>query len=173
MDQSPTRHYLPSSRDGYCTVLEIQRCLSSPEVQPFHDLNIAWRTAAVTNGRREPALRAYVMPHINLEPDYVLLQLATRSPYNLNCIMSTRSRARSVPKPPFQAVVYPPWLGWRLPRTLTPSQAKHLYLHIKTVAFYLDALTAFIPQTRDLPFQVSSRSNHLNSAKSIHFFLII
>jgi len=88
MDQSPTRHYLPSSRDGYCTVLEIQRCLSSPEVQPFHDLNITWRTAAVlisvTNGRREPALRAYVIPHINLEPDYVLLLLATHSPYNLN-----------------------------------------------------------------------------------------
>jgi len=66
-------------------------CLSSREVQPFHDLNITWRTAAVlipvlscTNGMREPAMRAYVTPHINLEPDYVLLLLAIRCPYNLN-----------------------------------------------------------------------------------------
>jgi hypothetical protein len=69
--------------------------------------------------------------------------------------MSTRSRARP-PNPPFQAVLYPPWLGWPLPRTLTPSQANRLYLHIKTVAFYLDALTAFVPQMRNSPIQVSS-----------------
>ena len=69
--------------------------------------------------------------------------------------MSTRSR-----NPPFQAVFYPPWLGWSLPRTLTPSQAKHLYLHIKTVAFYLDAFTAFVPQTRDSPIQVRKCSNY-------------
>jgi len=67
--------------------------------------------------------------------------------------MSTRSRTKSVPNPPFRAVYYPPWLGWPLPRTLTPSQAKHLYLHIKTVAFYLDALSVLIPQTRDFPVQ--------------------
>jgi len=81
--------------------------------------------------------------------------------------MSTRSRAKTAPNPPFRAVFYPPWLGWPLPRTLAPSQAKHLYLHIKTVAFCLDALTAFVPQTRDSPVQVSNRSNYLNLANSI------
>jgi len=68
--------------------------------------------------------------------------------------MSTRSHASRPPSAPFQVVFYPPWLGWPLPRILTPSQAKHLYLHIKTVAFYLDALTVFVPQTRNSPFQV-------------------
>jgi len=70
--------------------------------------------------------------------------------------MTTRSRTRSAQNPPlaFRAVPYPPWLGWPLPRTLTQSQAKHLYLHIKTVAFFLDALTAFVPQTRDSPIQI-------------------
>lgn len=84
--------------------------------------------------------------------------------------MSTRSRTGSAQRPPFQAVYYPPWLGWPLPRTLTPSQANHLYLHIKTVAYYLDALTAFIPQTRDSPVQVSNLLvflKYLNSANPI------
>lgn len=57
----------------------------------------------------------------------------------------------------FTPKFYPPWVGIPPPNTLSPSQAKHLYDHIRTVAFYLDAITALVPQTRDSPVQVSKR----------------
>lgn len=59
-----------------------------------------------------------------------------------------------MPPGSFEPVFYPPWVGVPPPKTLTPSQAKQLYGHIRTVAFYLDAITAMIPQTRDSPIQV-------------------
>ena len=60
------------------------------------------------------------------------------------------------PQAPFNPVFLPPWIGLPLPKTLTPSQAIQLYGHIRTVAFYLDAITALVPQTRDSPIQVRS-----------------
>ncbi|PVG00872.1 hypothetical protein CPB86DRAFT_700374 [Serendipita vermifera] len=55
--------------------------------------------------------------------------------------------------PPTNPTFFPPWLG--IPPTIrTPVQAKRLYDHIRTIAFYLDAITALHPQTRNSPIQV-------------------
>ncbi|KAG8823749.1 hypothetical protein FRC17_009240 [Serendipita sp. 399] len=50
--------------------------------------------------------------------------------------------------PPVAEMGFPP----RVPTN--PLKARQLYLHIRTVAFYLDAITALVPQTRDSPVQV-------------------
>ncbi|CCA67189.1 related to siderophore iron transporter mirc [Serendipita indica DSM 11827] len=56
--------------------------------------------------------------------------------------------------PSFNPVFLPPWVGFPPPKTLSPRVAKQLYDHIRTVAFYLDAMTALVPQTRDSPVQI-------------------
>ncbi|KAG8869263.1 hypothetical protein FRC20_001842 [Serendipita sp. 405] len=50
--------------------------------------------------------------------------------------------------PPVEAMGFPP----RVPSN--PLKAKQLYDHIRTIAFYLDAITALVPQTRDSPVQI-------------------
>jgi hypothetical protein len=97
-------------------------------------------------------------------PVYEMIVKAVRRKYPIDVSDATKLSwslltvfhiIEDMPRAPFDPVFYPPLVGIPPPKTLTPSQAKHLYAHIRTVAFYLDAITALVPQTRDSPIQVS------------------